>query len=722
MSFWTRAYLAAIIILGCTALAVHLPSLTVTDPFRFAAYAAMALIAAAMKVRLPGVSGTMSVLFLFLLIGIVELSVAETLLIAIAATIVQSYWRPERRPKVINLAFSAAGLVLAVVIANAVYTAPAFPAGVPLPWRLAAATFTFFVANTFTVAVILALTEQRSILATWRSCYFWSFPYYLAGGCLAALFSYFTRVFGWQVSILILPVVYLTYRSYRLYVDRLEEGRRHAEELQLAADRLNSVLESTTDCVFATGPDGRITYANERAKSRLFAGSDPVGAVVWEALPKAVAGDIADTIRDTLDGNTAHQTEAFFPGLNAWFEVHAYPSAGGVAAYLKEVTEQRELSEQLRHAQKVEAIGQLTGGVAHDFNNLLTIILGYGYGIAESLGADHPARNSMDEILKAGERAATLTQRLLAFSRKQIVQPEVLDLNAIIKGMEGMLRRLIGEDVMLQVEFDPHICGIRADRNQIEQVIMNLVVNARDAMPSGGDLRIATYMSRSRVGTPQPETNTKSESIVLVVSDTGEGMREEVKARIFEPFFTTKERGKGTGLGLSVVYRIVQEAQGSIAVETAAGHGTTIQIFFPCADAGSPGGKPAPEVASTTNCGYRRILLVEDEDAVRELVVRMLRGGGHSVLPRRSGEEVLRIPNHELATIDLLITDVVMPGISGPDLARKLMHRQSHLRVLFLSGYTDHPMIQSGISSETRHLQKPFTARQLLEKISEICS
>ncbi|HET8550325.1 MAG TPA: ATP-binding protein [Bryobacteraceae bacterium] len=720
MSFVTRIYVAAVIALGCAALALYLPALAITEKFRFGAYLTMAVIAAGMKVRLPGVSGTMSVLFLFLLIGIVELSVAETLLIAVVAALVQSFWRPERPPQTVKVIFSAAGLVISVVIANSVYTAPALAGFLPLPWRLAAATFAFYVANTFTVAIVLALTEHRAILATWRDCYFWSFPYYLAGGCLAALFGHLTRSYGWQVAVLILPIVYITYRSYRLYVERLEAGRQHAEELQEAADRLNSVLESTTDCVFAAGPDGRVTYANQRAQSRLFGGANPVGAVVWEQFPQLAVGNFADTIRETLRDNAARQTEVFSPLLNAWFEVHAYPLAGGVALYLKDVTEERELREQLRHAQKVEAVGQLAGGVAHDFNNLLTIILGYGHAVAESLGETHPARNSMDEVLKAAERAAGLTQRLLAFSRKQLVQPETVDLNAIITGMEGMLRRLIGEDVVLHIELDPGIGNIRADRNQIEQIVMNLSVNARDAMPSGGDLRIATR-SRTSGREAQADNGSPGAYAVLVVSDTGHGIAPAIKGRIFEPFFTTKETGRGTGLGLSVVQRIVQDNQAQISVESEPGRGTRFEVSFPIVGHTVHTPPPVAGTASPGACRTRRVLLVEDEDAVRELAVRMLTRAGYSVLPRRNGEEALRIPNHELAGLDLLVTDVVMPGISGVDLANRLLREHAQLRVLFLSGYTDHPLIQSGALSNTRHLEKPFTADQLLAKIGEIC-
>jgi signal transduction histidine kinase len=444
MSFKSKAYLSLVVGCGLASLAVHLPQFRTTDYFRFATYLGIALLASGMKVKLPQITGTMSVLFLFLLIGILELSLPEILVIAVAATFVQSFWRAGKTPKPVHLAFNIASLVIAVEAAHFVFNAPfLLEKQVPVPWRLAAAAFTFFVGNTMTVAVIVALTEGKPILQTWRGYYFWSFPHYIIGASIAGLFSYLTRLVGWQTSIFMLPVIFMIYRSYRLYLDRLEQERLHAEEQKTSATRLNSVLESTTDCVFAIDDAARIVYANTRARSRLFGDSEPVSMLVWEKFPQLAVAGFRDRVNQAIAEGTAVHLEEFFPELKGWFEVHAYPSQEGVAFYLKEVTEERELSEQLRQAHKMEAVGRLAGGVAHDFNNLLTIILGYVQVAAHLLEKGHPARSSLGEVQKAGERAAALTQRLLAFSRKQVVQLETVDPNVIIAGMEGMLIRLI---------------------------------------------------------------------------------------------------------------------------------------------------------------------------------------------------------------------------------------------------------------------------------------
>jgi CheY-like chemotaxis protein len=367
----------------------------------------------------------------------------------------------------------------------------------------------------------------------------------------------------------------------------------------------------------------------------------------------------------------------------------------------------------------MEAIGRLAGGVAHDFNNLLTIILGYGESAIEMLPKDHPAWSSITEVLRAGERAAGLTQRLLAFSRKQVVQPEVLDLNAIVFGMEEMLRRLIGEDVQIAVNLDPTIGRIRADQNQVEQVVMNLAVNARDAMPDGGQLRISTYPLVLDSADAAHDPSAPQLYAVLSITDTGFGMDAETQAQIFEPFFTTKEKGKGTGLGLSTVYGIVQQSRGFITVRSEPGQGSTFSVHLPCtaedqkpADTSEFDGQPA---------GSGRILLVEDEAAVRELTRRMLVDSGYAVIVSSDAGDALRLRKSELEGVDLLLTDVVMPGLSGPELAEHLVKRQPGLKVLYLSGYTDHPLIgQQVLSDRESFLQKPFTQAQLLKTVQRV--
>ena len=718
MSWKAKAYLFIIIAGGFAALLLHGPGFQSADPFRFAAYLLLAVIASSMKVRLPGVTGTMSVLFLFVLIGIIELALAETLAIGVVAVFVQSLWRAQRRPKVIHVAFNVASLLLAIEAAYLAYTAPliTFP-GAPFPLRLAVAAFTFFIGNTLTISIIIALTENKSVLETWRSCYFWTFPYYIVGACLAGLFSSLSDLAGWHTSVLFLPIVYLIYRSYLLYLDRLEQGRIYAEKLEAAANRLNAVLESTTDLVLAVNADGKITYANQRAKNRFFSDEDPTDAVLWTVFPKFAGSRFAEQIRLALDTNTrVNLEEEFFPELNATFDVHAYPSADGVAVYLKDVTEERELAEQLRQAQKMEAIGRLAGGVAHDFNNLLTIILGYGQVLGDTVEKGSLAHTASTEILKAADRAAALTQRLLAFSRKQILQPVILDLNSVVSGFESMLRRLIGEDIRISVQLDPAIGRIRADPNQIEQVVMNLAVNARDAMPEGGELTLRTYTIEVEPPQARHHDVAPGQYAVLSVTDSGIGMDAETKARIFEPFFTTKQVGKGTGLGLSTVYGIVQQSGGYLTVQSELHRGATFNVHLPCV-AEEAEAEPADESEELHDLSGR-ILLVEDEEPLKELAERMLTGAGYTVRAMNSGDEAIRLSATELDSFDLLVTDVVMPGINGQDLAAELQKRNADLKVLFVSGYTDHSRIDAAAFPKDRLLHKPFTRFQLLSRVN----
>jgi signal transduction histidine kinase len=715
MSIRSKAYWFLVTCAGLASLAYHLAAFKTDDPYRFAWYLVAALFVSSMKVGLPGVTGTLSVLFLFVFIGVIQLRLPETLVIGLAATFVQSLWRA-RKPKLIHLGFNIASLAIASTATYYIYTPlKALKLDILDLLPLAAAVLVFFAANTLIVSVIMALTENKPILRTWKAGSFWSFPYYIAGGCVAGLFSYLTRLGGWQISILILPVAYFTYRSYRLYLDNLNETRSHAKEMQAAAQQLNAVLESTNDCVLAIGTEGRITYANQRARTRVFGGSEAVGVLLWERFPKLVEDGFKDHFGTALTNKTPVETEEFFPELNAWFEIHAYPSNDGIVLYMQEVTKQRELVQQLEQARKMEAVGRLAGGVAHDFNNLLTVILGYGRVLEELLESNHPAQATLAEILVAGERAAALTGRLLAFSRKQIQHPEVLDLNAVVSGMEGMVRRLIGEDIRISVSLDAAAGKIRADQNQIEQVIMNLAANARDAMPGGGEFRIATRGITIESASPDAVEYQTS----LSVSDTGCGMDAATKAKIFEPFFTTRERGKGTGLGLSVVYGIVQQSGGRIMVESELGRGTVLEIRLPrVAESESP-------AASTDSEGWHggsgKILLIEDERAVKELAVRMLTQAGYAVVSPDDGGDALGLSKAELEAIDLVVTDVVMPGMSGPDLAAHLLKRNPELKVLYISGHTDHPLIASGpLSERACLLRKPFTQTELLRKVQKV--
>jgi two-component system cell cycle sensor histidine kinase/response regulator CckA len=387
---------------------------------------------------------------------------------------------------------------------------------------------------------------------------------------------------------------------------------------------------------------------------------------------------------------------------------------------LMDVTARQKLEEQLRQAQKMEAVGMLAGGVAHDFNNLLTIINGYSQLILNNLPASDPNRLSAEQIMKAGERAATLTGQLLAFSRRQVLQPRVLEVNRLIGTLTTMLRRLIGEDIDLQLVLRDKLGQVNADPGQLEQVLMNLVVNARDAMPRGGTLTIETrnidlddnYV-RSHVGTKA------GQYVLIAVSDTGTGMDESTKAHAFEPFFTTKAPGRGTGLGLSTVFGIVRQSGGSVDMYSSPGKGTSAKVYLPRVDQTAAVETERRGVRALK--GTETILIAEDDEMVRSLVKETLVRHGYTVLDAAGAVDAEKISEIYRGDIDLLITDVVMPKVNGRDLATRLAKRRPSLKVLYMSGYTDGAVVNNGIlQKEVAFLQKPFTPTALAEKVREV--
>ena len=391
-----------------------------------------------------------------------------------------------------------------------------------------------------------------------------------------------------------------------------------------------------------------------------------------------------------------------------------------VVGVITDVTERRLLELQLRQSQKMEALGQLAGGVAHDFNNLLTAIMGYGRFALESAGG--PAqRHDLEEIVKAASRAAALTKQLLAFSRRHMVETVVLDLNLLIVDMVTMLRRMIGEDIELSTTLASRLSHVRADRSQLEQVVMNLVINARDACGTGGRIRLVTEEVDvdSALAARTPGLN-RGGYVTLSVSDNGVGMNEETKSKLFEPFFTTKPRGQGTGLGLATVYGIVVQSGGAIRVESDAGRGSTFIVYLPREQEVAQSAGRAVEAAAATSS--RTVLLVEDEQAVRELVRIILERAGHRVFEAATPEEALE-QFSVIESVDLLLTDVVMPAMSGFDLFHVLVGRQPSLRVLFISGYTDYATFEPTIADKgAAFLEKPFSAEALLGKVREVLS
>ena len=392
--------------------------------------------------------------------------------------------------------------------------------------------------------------------------------------------------------------------------------------------------------------------------------------------------------------------------------------AAEAVAIVRDVTESRSLEQKLGQLRRLEAMGRLAFGVAHDFNNLLTVISGNAELALSDLPEAEPSRQELEEIGDAAERAALLTRQLLAFSRRQILKPVVVDLNALVRGMEKLLRRLIGEDVELATKLERGLGAIRADPSQIEQVLMNLAINARDAMPKGGKLTFETTGVDVSEPYPGPEVEIPAGAyVMLAVSDTGVGMDADTRSRVFEPFFTTKERGKGTGLGLSTVYGIVKQSDGYIWVYSEPGMGTNFRIYFPPADsAASPAARGKSRRATETR--GETILLVEDDTKVLEVAHRFLEDGGYRVISTSNIAEALAMVQDGQRPIDLLATDVVMPGMSGRDLAERLRSVRPGLRTLYISGYTDDAIAHHGVLGPgVAFLEKPYSRQDLLAAV-----
>ena len=401
---------------------------------------------------------------------------------------------------------------------------------------------------------------------------------------------------------------------------------------------------------------------------------------------------------------------------------HTITFAGHAAALVvaHDITERKQLERQFQQSQKMEAIGQLAGGVAHDFNNLLTVILGYCELLLTDAGTDDPRRVDLQEIQKAGTSAASLTAQLLAFSRKQLIEPRALDVNAVVAEMSRMLQRLVGDDIEVVLHLGKDLGSVKADPGQLHQVLMNLIVNARDAMPSGGQLTIETNnIDLDHTYAGGHLSVTRGPYVVLAVSDTGTGMTPEVQAQLFEPFFTTKDPGKGTGLGLASVYGIVKQSEGSIWVYSELGRGTTFKIYLPrIADQAEPM-TPAQAVALAP--ATETILVVEDNPALQALTARILRRSGYRVLLAGSPAEALSVCDTHDGPIHLLLTDVVMPGQSGPSLAAHLAVERVGMRVLYMSGYAAEAIVRRGALGKTMaFLQKPFSPDALLRKVQGV--
>jgi signal transduction histidine kinase/CheY-like chemotaxis protein len=425
-------------------------------------------------------------------------------------------------------------------------------------------------------------------------------------------------------------------------------------------------------------------------------------------------------VRSAFASNTRQTIEVDALGRHYSFAIAAVAGTRSVALFATDVTEQRRIEEQLRQVEKMDAVGRLASGVVHDFGNTLSVILSYSRLLLTDLGPDDPRRKDLEEIFNAGTRAAKLIRQLLSFSRQQVLEPKVLDLNDIVRGIDKMLERIVGEDVKLVASAAPGLGTVRVDPGHIEQVIVNLVVNARDAMPAGGTLVVETSnVDLCDTNAHEHPGVAPGRYVMLAVSDTGIGMDEATLARAFDPFFTTKEKGKGTGLGLSTVLGIVEQSGGSVRVVSRPGKGTTFKVYLPRVQAAVEVARPT--LAPTTLCGTETVLLVEDEDSVRAVARAILQRNGYRVIHASNAREALIICEQHADVIHLLLTDVVMPEMSGADLAVRVRQIRPKTKVLFMSGYTDESVARHGVLEPgVAFLQKPITPKTLARKVRDV--
>jgi PAS domain S-box-containing protein len=496
---------------------------------------------------------------------------------------------------------------------------------------------------------------------------------------------------------------------------------------------LSATLTSIGDAVIATDRSGDITFMNSVAEAltgwrQPEARGKPLATVlrmIREDTREEVGDVVANTLREAAPMAMADRARMISrDSTEIAIEHSAAPIRDddgrlrGVIVVFRDVTGRRQLEEQLSHSQKMEAVGRLAGGVAGDFNNLLTVITGYSELLRSEISVTDPLHRFAEEILFAAERAAALTRQLLAFSRGQAAQPKMLDLNAILSGMEPLLRRLLGANNELIILPDPHLGRVSADSAQIEQVVMNLATNARDAMPGGGKLVLETANVDLEEGIPSKKIGVPPGSYVMMaVSDTGVGMDAKVRTHLFEPFFTTKEQGKGSGLGLSTVYGIIRQSGGQITVYSQVGCGTIFEIYLPRNK--EPVAPPERRTVVPPK-GSETVLLVDDEEGVRKLVCAILQANGYSVIEAGNGISALAAYEKNSHKIDLVLTDVVMPQMDGFELAERLAAANPEVKILFMSGYRDSPIGGAEIKPNRPFLHKPFTPDVLLAKVREI--
>jgi PAS domain S-box-containing protein len=586
---------------------------------------------------------------------------------------------------------------------------------------LLAFSFIYFLLNTILLAAHQSLKLRRGLFSLWKENYSWAGLTYVASAATAGLVQLAILQIGMAALLAAIPLIAVISATSHLYFKQAEERLRGAERMRL-------ILNNTSDVVFAFNLKGRITYVNPAIESLTGYAIQEISefeflslvhpddklrlSIVWDLLVAGQRRSEEEFRLETRNGKTKWCSGSWGP---------IYDERGqqiGIQGNLRDISEHKTLQAQLLHSQKMEAIGRLAGGVAHDFNNLVSAIIGYCQLSLGQLDNGSLAHQQIQEVLKTARRAGVLTRQLMAFSRRQVLVPKVVDLNALVDDTSEMLRRLIGEQTELISSFSPQLWSVRADPGQIGQVIVNLAVNARDAMPNGGSITIQTgnvLVSQAEVG--HKATLAPGEYVTLSVTDTGSGIDAETMSQMFEPFFTTKAMGKGTGLGLSTVYGIVKQSGGEITVESELGKGTTFRIYLPREDA--PQTLSLESIVPPAHCGTETILIVEDDETMLELTWQILSDAGYNALRTPGGHSAILECERYEGTIHLMITDLVMPEMNGPELAQRVALLRPEMKILLMSGYAGDATGAISVAG-IPFIQKPFTPQALWRKVREV--
>ncbi len=747
------AYTACVSTLGIVAVGYAMSRLPATaHPVQWLLFSLVVILTGRFAVQVGSIEATISASDTFFIAGALLFGPAPALItLAVDGLLLSRRKGHDWTHAVFNASAPALSLGAA---AHAFYAfsdvpplADARPPIAPLLLPLLLLTAIYFCLNSGLISVAVGLESGRAVHHIWWRHFARLSLSYLAAAAVALCLVVIIQEVGVLAALIALPILAQFYLTLRTSFARVEDAERHlreierevaerrrAEDLLRANERLNQTLvEHLPHRIHIKDPAGVVLFCNKRYAEDL--GLTPQ-ALIGRHLGAVRSGtetpsDVASDHQVVTAGALIDvEVPTMIAGQERWWHTVKVPFRDehgaiiGIVVVSEDVTARRSLEMQYRQAQKMEAVGRLAGGIAHDFNNLLTAILGY----CDLLRDETPpgvSRPDVEEIYKAGLSAAALTRQLLAFSRQQIIERTVLDPNAVITDMRGMLERVVGEDLQVVVKLAPRIGRILIDRGEFEQIVMNLVVNARDAMSTGGTLTIETAARTAYRGFPGEVAGDAAagdafgDHVLLRVADTGEGMTPEVQARVFEPFFTTKPAGRGTGLGLAMIHGIATRTGGSVAVSSEPGRGSTFTVTFPRApDTETIAAEPAVSVSVPVR--ERTVLVVEDSAQIRDLITRMLQGRGYRALMASGSDEAEQL-FEEGGRIDLLLTDVVMPGASGPELAHRLVGRQPGLKVVYMSGYTDDAIDQHGLLKRgVAFVQKPFTAETLDRKLREV--